>query len=46
MQAAVVQGAFVFDRGAAFFLCLFATDLAPAAFARFRRLARRSAPLG
>jgi hypothetical protein len=33
---AVVHGAFGFDRGAAFFLCSFATDLAPAAFARSR----------
>jgi transcriptional regulator with XRE-family HTH domain len=34
-QPDVVHGAFGFDRGAAFFLCLFATDLA-AAFARAR----------
>jgi hypothetical protein len=32
----VVHGAFGFDRGAAFFLCLFAADLASAAFARAR----------
>jgi hypothetical protein len=34
--AGVVHGAFGFDRGAAFFLGIFATDLAPAAFARAR----------
>jgi hypothetical protein len=32
----VVHGAFGFDRGAAFFLCLFDTDFASVAFARAR----------
>jgi hypothetical protein len=36
MPAGVVHGAVGFDRGAAFFLCLFGTDLAPTAFARSR----------
>jgi hypothetical protein len=36
MPLGVVYGAFGFDRGAAFFLCLFATDLASTAFARAR----------
>ena len=36
MLAAVVHDAFGFDRGAAFLLCVFATDLALAAFARAR----------
>jgi hypothetical protein len=36
MPLGVVHGGFGFDRGAAFFLCVFATDLAPAAFARSR----------
>jgi hypothetical protein len=35
-QPNVVHGAFGFDRGAAFFLCLFATDLASTDFARAR----------
>jgi hypothetical protein len=36
MPAGVVHVAFGFDRGAAFFLCPFATDLASTAFARAR----------
>ena len=36
MPAGVVHGAFAFGRGAAFFLCVFAADLAPAVFARAR----------
>jgi hypothetical protein len=36
MPLGIVYGAFGFDRGGAFFLCLFATDLTPVAFARSR----------
>jgi hypothetical protein len=36
MPLGVVHGAFGFDRGAAFFLCLFGTDFASVAFARSR----------
>jgi hypothetical protein len=34
MPLGVVHGALGFDRGAAFFLCLFGTDFASVAFAR------------
>jgi hypothetical protein len=45
MQAAVVHGAFGFDRGAEFFHCAFATDLSPAALARARATLLASARL-